>query len=109
MIYMMSKINQTIQEFLLDQFNHYPEAVITIERNSIGTLPSSSQEVRFCPCLTPDRTTNYNNNVLKAGIIQKMLSIQSNLSIDKIKSDVMSDIACRSFSSRMCQDRPCFE
>ena len=37
--------------------------------------------------MTPDRTPNYNNNVLKAGIIQKMLSIQSNFRNDK--SDVM--------------------
>ena len=86
---MMCKINQTSQDFLLDQFKNYPEAVKTIKRNSIGTRPSSSQEIQLCPSLTPDRTTNYNNNVLKAGIIQKMPSIQSNFSNDKIKSNVM--------------------
>ena len=86
---MMCKINQTSQDFLLDQFKHYyPEAVITIERNSIGIQPSSSHAVQFCPSLSHDRTTN-SNNVLKAGIIQKMLSIKRNFSIDKIKFDVM--------------------
>ena len=88
---MICKINQTSQDFLLDQFKNYPEAVKTIKRNSISTRPSSSQEIQLCPRLTPDRTTNYNNNVLKAGIIQKMLSsIQSNFSSDKTSSDVMS-------------------
>ena len=87
---MMWKINQTSQDFLLDQFKNYPEAVKTIKRNSIGTRPNSSQEIQLCPSLTPDRTTNYNNNVLKAEIIQKMLSsIQSNFSSHKINSDVM--------------------
>jgi hypothetical protein len=85
---MMCKINQASQDFLLDQFKYfYPEAVITIERHSISTRPSSSQAVQFCPSLSPDRTTN--SNVLKAGIIQKIFSIQSNGSIDKIESDVM--------------------
>jgi hypothetical protein len=43
---MMCKINQTSQDFMLDQFKHYyPEAVITIEINSIGIRLSSSQAV----------------------------------------------------------------
>jgi hypothetical protein len=87
---MMCKVNQTSQDFLLDQFNHHPEPVITIKRNSRGIRPSSSKAIQDCPNLTPDRTTNSNNNnVLKAGIIQRMLSIKSNFSIDKIESDVM--------------------
>jgi hypothetical protein len=87
---MMCKVNQTSQDFLLDQFNHHPKAVITIKRNSIGIRLSSSKTIQDCPNLTPDRTTNSNNNkVLKAGIIQRMLSIKSKSSIDKIESDVM--------------------
>ena len=97
----MCKINQTSQDFLLDQFKNYPEAVITIKRNSIGTRTSSSQEIQLCPSLTPDRTTNYNNNVLKAGIIQKMLSsIQSNFSSDNLltKSTLMSQFQFKNVS-----------
>jgi hypothetical protein len=88
---MMCKINQTSQDFLfIDSSNILiPEEVITIERNSICIQPSSSQAIQFCPSLTPDSTTNSNHNVTKAGIIQKMLSIQSHFSIDKIKHDVM--------------------
>ncbi len=84
---MMCQVNQTSQDFLLD---HHPEAVITIKRNSIGIRPSSSKAIQDCPNLTPYCTTNSNNNnVLKAGNIQRMLSIKSKFSIDKIESDVM--------------------
>jgi len=86
---MMCKMYQTSQDYLLHQLKHYSEAVKDIKRNSIGTRPSSSQATEYCPSLTPDRTTNSNSNiVLKAGIMQKMLSIKSKSSIDKIKSDV---------------------
>jgi hypothetical protein len=86
----MCKMYQTSQDYLLHQLKHYSEAVKDIKRNSIGTRPSSSQATEYCPSLTPDRTTNSNSNiVLKAGIMQKMLSIKSKSSIDKIKSDVM--------------------
>jgi hypothetical protein len=89
---MMCKMYQTSQEYLLHQLKHYSEAVIDIKRNSIGTRLSSSQATKYYPSLTPDHTTNPNSNiVLKAGIMQKMLSIKSKSSIDKIKSyDVMS-------------------
>jgi hypothetical protein len=84
---MMCKVNQTSQDFLLD---HHPEAVITIKRNLICILSGSSKAIQDCPNLTPDGTTNSNNNnVLKAGIIQRMLSIKSKFSIDKIESDVI--------------------
>jgi len=87
---MMCKMYQTSQDYLLHQLKHYSEAVVDIKRNSIGTRPSSSQATEYCQSLTPDRTTNRNSNiVLKAGIMQKMLSIKSKSSIDKIKSDVM--------------------
>jgi hypothetical protein len=87
---MMCTMFQTSQDYLLHQPKHYSEAVIDIKRNSIGTRPSSSQATKYCPSLTPDRTTNPNSNiVLKAGIMQKMLSIKSKSSIDKIKSYVM--------------------
>jgi hypothetical protein len=87
---MMCKINQTSQDFLLDQFRHFPEAVVPIKDHSISTRPSSSQAIIYCPSLTPDRTTNPNSNiVLKDGIMKKMLSIKSKSSIDKIMSDVM--------------------
>jgi hypothetical protein len=83
---------QTSEDYLLDQLKHYSEAVIDFKRNSIGTRPSSSQATGFCPSLLPDCTTDPNSNiVLKAGILQEMLSIKSKFSIDKITSgDVMS-------------------
>jgi hypothetical protein len=114
---------QTSQDYLLDQLKHYSEAVNDIKRNSIGTRSSSSQATEYCPSLTP--ATNPNSNiVLKAEIIQKMLSIKSKSSIDKIKSDdVMrsrlpasieffnkaSMCACCRFNSGMCQVRPFLE
>ncbi len=68
----------------------------------MGTRPSSSQSVQFYSSLSPNRTSNSNNNVLKTGIIQKMLSIKSNFSykfsIDKIESDVM----CVAVSVQAC-------
>jgi hypothetical protein len=93
----MCRINQTSQDYLLDQLKHYSEAVIDIKRNSFGTRPSTSQTIdsEYCPSLTPaDRTTDPNSNiVLKAAIIQKMLSIKIKFSIDKIKSDDVMRVA----------------
>ena len=61
---MMCKINQTSQDFLLDQFRHFPEAVVPIKDHSISTRPSSSQAIIYCPSLTPGRATN---NVIELG------------------------------------------
>ena len=55
------KNNQISQDFLLDQFKHYHEAVIAIKPNSIGTRSSSSQAMKYCSNLTSDRTTKINN------------------------------------------------
>ena len=61
---MMCKINQTRQDFLLDQFKHFPEAVVTIKDHSFSTRPSSSQAIIHCPSLTPGCATN---NVIELG------------------------------------------
>jgi hypothetical protein len=91
---MMCKMYQTSQDYLLHQLKHYSEAVIDIKRNSIGTRPISSQATGYCPSLSPDCTTDpISNIVLKAGILQKMLSIESKFSIDKIKSDDVMRVA----------------
>jgi hypothetical protein len=67
---------------------------IDIKRNSIGTRSSSSQATGYCPSLSPDSATDPNSNiVLKAGISQKMLSIKSKFSIDKITSDDVMRVA----------------
>jgi hypothetical protein len=80
----------------LGPLKHYSEAEIDIEKNSIGTRPSSSQATEYCPSLTPYSTINPNSHIvlrLKAGIMQKMLSIKSKSSIDKIKSDDVRRVA----------------
>jgi hypothetical protein len=51
---MMCKMYQTSQDSLFDQLKHYSEAEIDINRNSIGTRPSSSQAIEYCPILSPD-------------------------------------------------------
>jgi hypothetical protein len=94
---MMCKSNQISQDYLLDHPKHYPEVVIDIKRNSIGTRPSSSQVTEYCPSLTvtltPGRTTDPNSNiVLKAGITQRMLSIKNKFNINKIKSDDFTSV-----------------
>jgi hypothetical protein len=62
--------------------------------------PSSSPAIGYCPSLSPDRTADPNSNiVLKAAILQKMLSIKSKFSIDKIKSD---NFMCVSDSVQEC-------
>ncbi len=91
---MMCQLYQTSQDYLLDQHKHHSEAVIDIKRNSSSTRPSSSQAMGYCPSLSPDCTADPNSNiVLKAGILQKMLSIKSKFSIDKIKSDDVMHVA----------------
>ena len=60
----MCKTNQTSQDFLLDLVKHCPGAVIAIKSNSIGARLFSSQAKKYCPSLTPDRTTKDNNEIV---------------------------------------------
>ena len=90
----MCKTNQTSECFILDQFNHSLQAEASIHSNSIGNQWISSQAIKHCPYLTTNHSTDPNSNiVLKAGIIQNMLSIESNFRNDEVNNDDIMHIA----------------